>query len=103
MKRLNKEQEMLARLDTYTTEYLAMEQLKAQYYRDHINDRSRTAILTLYHQQIRIDTLVKQICLLVDRLMDKDIDFTNETAVMVYNYFSPQIKIGLFKDRLVQY
>lgn len=86
---------MLVRLNQYTTEYLTLEKEKETYYKEHINDMSRTTIVTLYLMQAHIDTVIRQICILVGRLMRNDIEFDNECAVLVYNYYAPAIRRGL--------
>lgn len=86
---------LLIRLNQYTTEYLSLEMEKEKYYREHINDMSRTTIVTLYQMQAYIDCVIKKICSLVGRLMREQIDFDNECAMLVYNYYSPAIKRGL--------
>lgn len=86
---------MLIRLGQYTTEYLSLEMEKEKYYREHINDMSRTTIVTLYQMQAYIDSVIKRICILVGRLIREDIDFDNEVATLVYNYYAPSIRRGL--------
>ena len=87
--------EMLVRLNQYTTEYLSLEMEKEKYYREHSNDMSRTTIVTLYQMQAYIDCVIKKICTLVGRLIKDEIDFDNECATLVYNYYAPSIKRGL--------
>lgn len=86
---------LLIRLGQYTTEYLSLEMEKEKYYREHINDMSRTTIVTLYQMQAYIDSVIKRICILVGRLIREDIEFDNEVATLVYNYYSPSIRRGL--------
>ena len=95
-----KELKAKIRLDGYTTEYLALEREKERYYKAHIEDMSRTTIVTLYLMQERIDTVIKQIINTVDRLNRWGIDFDNEVATLVYNYYEPSIRRGL-SDLLV--
>ena len=90
-----KAMELQIRLGQYTTEYLSLEREKEEYYREHINDMSRTTIKTLYLQQAYIDTVIKKICKLVGRLHLADVDFDNEVATLVYNYYEPSIRRGL--------
>lgn len=86
---------MLIRLGQYTTEYLSLEMEKEKYYREHFNDMSRTTIVTLYQMQAYIDSVIKRICTLVGRLIKDDIDYDNEVATLVYNYYAPSIRRGL--------
>ena len=86
---------LLIRLNQYTTEYLSLEREKEKYYREHSNDMSRTTIVTLYQMQAYIDSVIKKICIMVDRLNRNQIDFDNEVATLVYNYYSPSIKRGI--------
>ena len=86
---------MLIRLGQYTTEYLSLEMEKEKYYREHLNDMSRTTIVTLYQMQAYIDSVIKRICILVGRLIREDIEFDNEVATLVYNYYAPSIRRGL--------
>lgn len=86
---------LLIRLGQYTTEYLSLEMEKEKYYREHINDMSRTTIVTLYQMQAYIDSVIRRIVILVGRLIKDDIDFDNEVATLVYNYYSPSIRRGL--------
>ena len=86
---------LMTRLNQYTTEYLSLEMEKEKYYREHINDMSRTTIVTLYQMQAYIDSVIKRICMLVGRLIKDDIDFDNEVAKLVYDYYSPSIRRGL--------
>ena len=68
---------------------------KEMYYVAHVRDISRTAIVTMYLMQSNVDTLIKQICTLVGRLMREDVDIDNEVAIAVYDYYNPAIKRGL--------
>lgn len=86
---------MLIRLGQYTTEYLSLEMEKEKYYREHLNDMSRTTIVTLYQMQVYIDSVIKRICILVGRLIRDDVEFDNEVATLVYNYYAPSIRRGL--------
>ena len=97
MKSRNEErsQRLLVRLNQYTTEYLSLEKEKEIYYKEHIEDMSRTTIVTLYQMQVYIDCVIKKICNLVDRCITQGIDFNNECATLVHNYYSPSIKRGL--------
>ena len=95
MTKTEKEMNLLIRLNQYTTEYLSLERDKEMYYTEHINDMSRTTIVTLYLKQAYIDSVIKKICILVGRLNRNDIDYDNECATLVYNYYSPSIKRGL--------
>ena len=90
-----RELKMLIRLNQYTTEYLSLEMEKEKYYREHAHDMSRTTIVTLYQMQAYIDCVIRKICILVGRLMKEDIDFDNECAVLVYDYYNPSIKRGI--------
>lgn len=87
--------ELLIRLNQYTTEYLSLERDKEKYYREHINDMSRCSIVTLYLMQAHIDTIIKQICIAVGRCIRYEIDYDNECATLVYNYYEPSIRRGL--------
>ena len=86
---------LLIRLNQYTTEYLSLEMEKEKYYREHLNDMSRTTIVTLYQMQAYIDTVIKKICMLVDRINRLGLDYDNECATLVYNYYAPSIRRGL--------
>ena len=90
-----REMKLLVRLNQYTTEYLSLEMEKEKYYREHANDMSRTTIVTLYQMQAYIDTIIKKICMLVGRLIKDDIEFDNEVATLVYDYYNPSIKRGI--------
>ena len=92
---IEREMKMQIRLGQYTTEYLSLEMDKEKYYREHINDMSRTTIVTLYMMQAHIDTVIRQICGLVGRLMKDDVEFDNEVATLVYNYYAPSIRRGI--------
>lgn len=96
MLRLQEEPElkMVIRLNQYTTEYKALEKEKEEFYKSHINDMSRTTIQTLYLQQQYIDSIIKRIVMLVDNLIANEIDFDNECATLVYNYYMPYIRRG---------
>lgn len=87
---------MLARLNQYTAEYMALEREKDLYYMQHIKDKSRTAITTLYLMQTNIDTVIKQICMLVRRLDRNGIDYDNEVATILFNQYDSYIRRGLF-------
>ena len=86
---------LVIRLGQYTTEYLALERDKEKYYRQHLDDMSRTTIVTLYQKQAYIDSVIRRIVMLVDRLNRNEIEFDNECATLVYNYYAPSIKRGL--------
>lgn len=89
------EQSMVVRLNQYTAEYRALEEEKERYYRKNINNITREIIQSLYLQQYYIDTRIKAICKLVDALNNLQIDFDNEIATQVYNYYAPLLKRGL--------
>ena len=93
---MTREMKMVARLYKYTTEYRALEVEKETYYRKNIRNIDRTTIHTLYLMQEHVDTLVKQICMLVDRLNRNQIDFDNEVAEYVYNTYASSIRRGFF-------
>lgn len=90
-----RELKVKVRLGQLTTEYMSLEREKETYYREHINDMSRTTIVTLYLMQAHIDTVIKQICTRVGQCTINDWDIDNECATLVYNYYSPRIKRGL--------
>ena len=90
-----RELNMLVRLNKYTTEYCALEREKEAYYVRNARSVSRVAIVTLYLMQSNVDTLIKQICSLVGRLMREDIDIDNEVAIQVYNCYASSIKRGI--------
>ena len=91
------EQVMVLRLSQLTIEYKALEEEKERYYKKNISNVERSVIQSLYLQQVYIDSRIKQICKLVDSLNALQIDFDNELATQVYNYYMPQIKRGLSK------
>lgn len=95
-KRLSKKDELMLKLSRYVAEYIAMENLKANSYNVHAKDLSRTAIITLYHQQIHIDSLIGKICKLVDRLKRDGVSIYNETALRIHREYSKLIHKGLF-------
>lgn len=95
MTELERELKVRVRLNQLTTEYLSLEQEKEKYYREHINDMSRTTITTLYLMQEYIDTVIRQIIIRVGQCMRNDWDIDNEVATLVYNYYEPQIRRGL--------
>ena len=90
-----REMKLILRLGEYTAEYLALEREKEIYYLEHTKDMSRTTIVTLYLRQVYIDTLIKKIVRLVDRLRKDDVEFDNEVAILVYDYYAPAMKRGL--------
>ena len=85
------------RLDSYVKEYLALENEKEAYYESKLKDKdlSRTTIHTLYLMQERIDLLTKRIITMVDRMRNNDHDIDNEVAILVYDYYEPQLRRGL--------
>ena len=85
------------RLDSVVKEYLALEKEKEEYYLAKANskDLSRTTIQTLYLMQEYLDTVTKKIITIVDRMRREDIEVENEVAILVYNYYEPQIRRGL--------
>lgn len=90
-----REMKMLINLGQYTTEYLALEREKEKYYLSNTKDMSRTTIVTLYLMQSNIDVVIKKIMSLVDRLIRNGVEFDNEVATLVYDYYAPSIKRGL--------
>lgn len=95
---MNKEErnmKMVVRLNQYTTEYLSLEKQKEEFYKNHYCDTSREVIQSLYLQQCYIDTVVKNIIKTVRYLNEEQVDFDNETATVIYNYYEPLIKRGL--------
>ena len=96
-KKLSKKEEMKLKLTILEAEYVAMENLKATSYNVHAKDLSRTAISTLYHQQLYLDTLIVKICKLVERLKKDGVSVhRNETALRLYWEYSDKIHLGLF-------
>ena len=95
MMRTEREMKMLVRLEKYTTEYMSLEREKEIYYTKNVRNISRTVIVTLYLKQCYIDTVIKQICILVGRLNRNDIDYDNEVATYIYNTYASGIKRGL--------
>lgn len=93
--RNERELKMVVRLNQLTTEYKALEQDKEKFYKRHVDDMSRTTIQTLYLMQVRIDQLIKSIVRLVEHLNNEDIDFENECAILVHDYYAPYIRRGL--------
>lgn len=85
------------RLDSVVKEYLTLEKEKEDYYKAKLEEKdlSRTTIITLYLMQENIDTLTKRIITLMDRMIRNDIEVDNEVALLVYDYYEPQIKRGL--------
>ena len=85
------------RLDSMVKEYLALEKEKEEYYlsKAESKDLSRTTIQTLYLMQEYLDTVTKKIINMVDRMRKEDIDVDNEVAILVYDYYEPQIRRGL--------
>lgn len=85
------------RLDSYVKEYLALEHEKEVYYETKLEDKdlSRTTIHTLYLMQERIDLLTRKIITMVDRMRSNDFDIDNEVAILVYDYYEPQLRRGL--------
>lgn len=90
-----KAMETIIHLGQLTTEYCSLERDKEKYYIDHIHDMSRTTIVTLYLKQAYIDTVIKRIITTVDRLNRAEVEFDNECATLVYNYYAPSIRRGL--------
>lgn len=89
-----RELKVRTRLNQLTTEYLSLEHEKEEYYKGHVDDMSRTTIVTLYLMQAHIDTVIKQICTRVGQMTLNDWDIDNECATLVYNYYAPAIKRG---------
>ena len=85
------------RLDSVVKEYLALEKEKEDYYKTKLEEKdlSRTTINTLYLMQEYIDTVTRKIITLVDRMKRNDMDIDNEVAILVYDYYEPQIRRGL--------
>ena len=85
------------RLDSVVKEYLALEKEKEEFYANKLREKdlSRTTIQTLYLMQEYIDTVTKRIITIVDRMRRNDIDVDNEVAILVYDYYEPQIRRGL--------
>ena len=96
MKKLTKNQEAKLKLSRLTTEYKALEKLKSTSYDVHAKDLSRTAIITLYHQQMYIDSLIGKICKLVDKLKKEGVTIHDETALRIHKEYSKLIRKGLF-------
>lgn len=93
---MTREMKLVARLHNYTTEFVAMETEKETYYRKNIRNIDRTTINTLHLMQCHVDTLIKQICMLVRRLNREGIDFDNEVATYVFNTYESTIRRGFF-------
>ena len=93
-KKLSRKNELLLKLSRYSAEYETLEKMKVEYYEKH-KKVTRTNILTLYHQQIYLDTLIKKICNLVDKLNKENILIDNEVALEVHRDFKNAIKMGL--------
>ena len=93
-KKLSKKQDLLLKLSRYSAEYETLEKQKVEYYEKH-KKVTRTNVLTLYHQQVYLDTLIKKICNLVERLKKDNILIDNEVATDVHNEFKNAIKMGL--------
>lgn len=93
----NRELKEKVRLDSYVKEYLALENEKESYYETKLQEKdlSRTTIHTLYLMQERIDLLTKRIISIVERMRSNDVDIDNEVAILVYDYYEPQIRRGL--------
>lgn len=89
-----KDMELLVRLNKYTTEYCALEREKESYYIANVRDISRSAIQSLYLQQAYIDSKIKQIICIVQRLNRHQVDFDNEIATMLFNQYEPYIRRG---------
>ena len=94
----NREIKTMVKLNSITTEYLRLEKEKREYALEKAKSDTldKTAVETLYLMQERLNTLTKQIVLLVDRCIDNDYDMDNERATVVYNYYKPLIRRGLF-------
>ena len=90
-----KAMELVIHLGQLTTEYCSLERDKEAYYISHIKDMSRTTIVTLYLKQAYIDSVIKKIIITVDRLNRAEVDFDNECATLVYNYYAPSLRRGL--------
>lgn len=91
-----KKLELTTKLDNLVSEYCACENEKRAYYTAHLRDKSRTTIRTLYLKQEYIDTLLKRIVMIVERLMAKDVEITNELAIMIFDEYEKQIVAGDF-------
>ena len=94
----NREIKTMVKLNSVVTEYLRLEEEKRQYALEKAKSDTldKTAVETLYLMQERLNTLTKQIVLLVDRCIDNDYDMDNECATVIYNYYKPLIRRGLF-------
>lgn len=92
-----KESQLVERLNRLVLEFLTLEEDKQNYYKamNEKKDYSRGAIRTLYLKQCYLDTVIRKIIMLVDRLNRKDIDFSNEVAIEIYNYYKPYYEEGL--------
>lgn len=90
--RKSKEYEVRARLDNYVKEYCVLEQAKKDCFREANlkGDYSSARVLTLTVTQERINTLVKQICICVSRLLNTDLGVDNEIAIQVYDLANRQ-------------
>lgn len=95
-KKLSKKQEVMLKLSRFTAEYEALEKQKEEYYKVHTKEVSRTAILTLYHQQLYIDSLIGKICKLVEKLRSEGVAINNDTAIKVHKEYMKLIRKGLF-------
>ena len=85
------------RLNKVCIEYCELEEEKRVFYIKKMveNDMQTATIQTLYTMQSRIDHLVKEIVDLVDWFTKNNRDHNNEVAVLVHDYFAPQIHRGL--------
>lgn len=90
-----KELELVVKLNRLTTEYLSQERDKELYYINHVREIDRTVIVTLYLKQCHIDTIIKRIVSLVNRLIRKEVEFDNEVAIELHKYYDSRIKRGL--------
>lgn len=91
-----RESQLVERLNRLVLEFLTLEEDKQNYYKamNERKDYSRVVIETLYLKQCYLDTVTRRIIMLVDRLNRKDIDFSNEVAIEIYNYYKPYMKKG---------
>lgn len=95
-KKLSKKNEVMLKLSRYTAEYEALEKQKMEYYKLHTKDVSRIAIITLYHQQLYIDSLIGKICKLVEKLKNEGKAINNDTAISVHKEYMKLIRKRMF-------
>ena len=95
MNREERNMKMVVRLNQYTTEYVSLAKQKEDFCKSHYHDITREAIHSLYLQQSYIDSVVRNIVKTVRYLIEEQVDFDNEVATIIFNYYDPLIKRGL--------